>query len=236
MGLDRVFWCRKAAIRVPLLSLYRLLRPRSGAQSPQSVGPQDFPNTVSLGFSVNRDNPHPRGVSYLAGYRIGPKWRNESFASCSGPFMLHSLPQSSAIRGKESTMAQQFGEEVAVRDFHIDVPEEELVDLRQRIAATRWPTKELVEDRSQGVQLVTIQKVARYWVEEYDWRKVEAKLKSYPQFITNIDGLDIHFIHVRSKEKNALPVIVTHGWPGSIIEQLKIIDPLTNPTAYSRSA
>jgi pimeloyl-ACP methyl ester carboxylesterase len=123
-----------------------------------------------------------------------------------------------------------------IRDFHIDVPEEELVDLRQRIAATRWPERETVEDQSQGVQLAMMQKLARYWATEYDWRKVEAKLNSYPQFITNIDGLDIQFTHVRSKHENALPVIVTHGWPGSIIEQLKIIDPLTNPTAYGGSA
>src|ERR687885_2386424 len=133
-------------------------------------------------------------------------------------------------------MAHQVGEEVAVRDFHIDVLEEELDDLRQRILATRWPEKEPVTDFSQGVQLATMQELARYWATEYDWRKVEAKLNSYPQFITNIDGLDIHFIHVRSKEKNALPVIVTHGWPGSIIEQLKIIDPLTNPAAYGGKA
>jgi pimeloyl-ACP methyl ester carboxylesterase len=133
-------------------------------------------------------------------------------------------------------MAQQVGEEVAVRDFHIDVPQEELDDLRQRILATRWPEKEPVTDFSQGVPLATMQKLARYWATEYDWRKVEAKLNSYPQFITNIDGLDIHFIHVRSKEQNALPVIVTHGWPGSIIEQLKIIDPLTDPTAHGGSA
>src|ERR687893_1864921 len=132
---------------------------------------------------------------------------------------------------------QQVGEEVAVRDFPtINVPEEELDDLRQRILATRWPEKETVADFSQGVPLATMQKLARYWATEYDWRKVEAKLNSYPQFITNIDGLDIHFIHVRSKEQNALPVIVTHGWPGSIIEQLKIIDPLTNPTAYGADA
>src|SRR5215213_6875242 len=133
-------------------------------------------------------------------------------------------------------MAIQGGEEVAVRDFHIDVPEEELVDLRQRITATRWPEKEPVADFSQGVPLATMQKLAHYWTTEYDWRKVEAKLNSYPQFITNIDGLDIQFTHVRSKEKNALPVIVTHGWPGSIIEQLKIIDPLTDPTAHGGSA
>src|SRR5215212_5964983 len=134
-------------------------------------------------------------------------------------------------------MAQLVGNEVAVRDFPtINVPEEELDDLRQRILATRWPERETVTDFSQGVPLATMQKLARYWAEEHDWRKVEEKLNSYPQFITNIDGLDIHFIHVRSKEQNALPVIVTHGWPGSIIEQLKIIDPLVNPTAYGGSA
>jgi len=124
----------------------------------------------------------------------------------------------------------------AIRPFTIETPEADLEELRRRIAATRWPEKETVEDQSQGVPLATMQKLARYWTTEYDWRKVEAKLNSYPQFITEIDGLDIHFIHVRSKEKNALPVIVTHGWPGSIIEQLKIIDPLVDPTAYGGSA
>ena len=124
----------------------------------------------------------------------------------------------------------------AIRPFQFHASDEDLADLRQRIKATRWPEKEPVADFSQGVPLATMQKLARYWTTEYDWRKVEAKLNSYPQFITEIDGLDIHFIHVRSKEKNALPVIVTHGWPGSIIEQLKIIDPLTNPTAHGGSA
>ena len=107
---------------------------------------------------------------------------------------------------------------------------------RRRIAETRWPSQELVADRSQGVQLATIQELARYWGNGYDWRACEARLNALPQFITEIDGLDIHFIHVRSKHKNALPLIVTHGWPGSIIEQLKIIDPLTNPTAHGASA
>jgi pimeloyl-ACP methyl ester carboxylesterase len=123
-----------------------------------------------------------------------------------------------------------------IRPFHVNVPEAELTELRRRIDATRWPERELVTDISQGVQLATIQKLARYWATDYDWRKVEAKLKALPQFITNIDGLDIHFIHVRSKHENALPLIVTHGWPGSIIEQMKIIDPLTNPTAHGASA
>src|SRR4029453_12662360 len=122
-------------------------------------------------------------------------------------------------------------DKTAIRPFHVNVPEAELVELRKRINATRWPERETVTDQSQGVQLATMQKLARYWATEYDWRKVEARLQALPQFITEIDGLDIHFIHVRSKHENALPVIVTHGWPGSIIEQLKIIDPLTNPTA-----
>jgi pimeloyl-ACP methyl ester carboxylesterase len=124
----------------------------------------------------------------------------------------------------------------AIRPFRVDVPEEDLVDLRQRITATRWPEKETVDDLSQGLPLATMQKLARYWTTEYDWRKVEERLNALPHFIAEIDGLDIHFIHVRSKHENALPVIVTHGWPGSIIEQLKIIDPLVNPTAHGGKA
>ena len=120
--------------------------------------------------------------------------------------------------------------------FRINVPEEALVDLRRRIAATRWPTKETVTDQSQGVQLAMMQELVRYWATDYDWRKVEAKLNALPQFITEIDGLDIHFIHVRSKHENAMPLIVTHGWPGSIIEQLKIIGPLADPTAFGGRA
>jgi pimeloyl-ACP methyl ester carboxylesterase len=123
-----------------------------------------------------------------------------------------------------------------IRPFNVNVPEAELTELRRRINATRWPERETVTDASQGVQLAMMQKVARYWATDYDWRKVEAKLKALPKFITNIDGVDIHFVHVRSKHENALPLIVTHGWPGSIIEQLKIIDPLTNPTAHGASA
>ena len=124
----------------------------------------------------------------------------------------------------------------AIRPFRVDIPAEALVDLRNRLAATRLPEQETVSDNSQGVPLATVQKLVRYWVNDYDWRKIEAKLNSYPNFITEIDGLDIHFVHVRSKHKNALPLIVTHGWPGSIIEQLKIIDPLVNPTAHGGSA
>jgi pimeloyl-ACP methyl ester carboxylesterase len=133
-------------------------------------------------------------------------------------------------------MTNTVGERVDVRPFSIDVPEEDLVDLRRRIAATQWPEKETVADESQGVQLATMQELARYWATDYDWRKCEATLNELPQFITEIDGLDIHFIHVRSKHEDALPLIVNHGWPGSIIEQLKIIDPLVDPTAHGRSA
>ena len=124
----------------------------------------------------------------------------------------------------------------AVRPFQVNVPEAELTDLRRRIDATRWPERETVTDHSQGVPLATMQKLARYWATEYDWRKVEARLNAVPNFIIEIDDLDIHFIHVRSKHENALPLIVTHGWPGSVIEQLKIIEPLTNPTAHGGSA
>jgi len=122
-----------------------------------------------------------------------------------------------------------------IRPFHVNAPETELTELRRRLNATKWPERETVADASQGVQLATVQALARYST-DYDWRKIEAKLNVLPQFITEIDGLDIHFIHVRSKHENALPLIVTHGWPGSITEQMKIIDPLTNPTAHGGNA
>jgi pimeloyl-ACP methyl ester carboxylesterase len=125
---------------------------------------------------------------------------------------------------------------VEIRPFRIEVADEQLADLRRRIAETRWPDKELVTDPSQGVQLAMLQELARYWSDEYDWRKAEAKLNALPQFITEIDGLDVHFIHVRSPHEDAMPLIVTHGWPGSVIEMLEIIGPLTDPTAYGGSA
>jgi pimeloyl-ACP methyl ester carboxylesterase len=134
-----------------------------------------------------------------------------------------------------AAMTQPSGD-TSIRPFKFHASDEALADLHRRIAATKWPSQELVTDPSQGVQLATMRELARYWQTGYDWRKVEARLNALPQFITNIDGLDIHFIHVRSKNPNALPVIVTHGWPGSIIEQLKIIEPLTNPTAHGGSA
>jgi hypothetical protein len=160
-----------------------------------------------------------------------------------------SYAQTGAAATKESTMTSQLqyttptsarpraaAEDTAIRPFRIRVPKAELVELRRRIMATRWPEKETVADHSQGVPLAMVRELARYWATDYDWRKCEAKLNAVPQFVTTIDGLDIHFIHVRSKHANALPLIVTHGWPGSIIEQLKIIDPLTNPTAYGGNA
>jgi len=127
-------------------------------------------------------------------------------------------------------------EKNAIRPFHVSIPEEELTELRRRINTTRWPEKETVSDQTQGVQLETIQELARYWANEYDWRKIESKLNAYPHYITEIDDLDIHFIHVRSKHEDALPLIIAHGWPGSIVEQMKLIEPLTNPTAYGGSA
>ncbi|KAB1923158.1 epoxide hydrolase [Micromonospora noduli] len=123
-----------------------------------------------------------------------------------------------------------------IRPFKVEIPDADLKAMRARIAATRWPEKETVPDQSQGVQLATMQTLARYWEKEYDWRKVEARLNALPQFMTEIDGLDIHFLHIRSKHEDALPLIITHGWPGSVIEQMKIIDPLTNPTAHGASA
>src|SRR6202142_3320515 len=138
--------------------------------------------------------------------------------------------------GVLSSKLQAETEDGAIRPFRIDVPEEELVNLRQRIAATKWPDRETVSDATQGVQLATMRELARYWATDYDWRRGEARVNGLPQFITEIDGLDIHFIHVRSKHENALPLIVTHGWPGSVVEQLKIIDPLTNPTAHGGNA
>jgi pimeloyl-ACP methyl ester carboxylesterase len=124
----------------------------------------------------------------------------------------------------------------AVRPFRVDIPEGELADLRRRIEATRWPSKELVADRSQGVQLATLQALARYWAKEYDWRRVEARLNALPQFTTEVDGVEIHFIHVRSQHEDAMPLIMTHGWPGSVIELLDTIGPLTDPTAHGGAA
>jgi pimeloyl-ACP methyl ester carboxylesterase len=141
-----------------------------------------------------------------------------------------------AMTGTATESARQTGTgSTEIRPFRVNIPDAELADLRRRIKATKWPDREIVSDTTQGVQLATIQKLAQHWA-EHDWRKCEARLNSFPQFVTEIDGVDIHFIHVGSKHDNALPIIVTHGWPGSIIEQLKIIEPLTNPTAFGGTA
>src|SRR6202163_2717891 len=142
----------------------------------------------------------------------------------------------SAAGGAARVLPSSATDPNAIRPFRFTASKEALDDLRRRVNATKWPERETVTDASQGVQLATIQALARYWGTEYDWRKSEARLMALPNFITEIDGLDIHFIHVRSKHENALPMIVTHGWPGSIIEQMKIIDPLTNPTAHGGTA
>jgi pimeloyl-ACP methyl ester carboxylesterase len=135
-----------------------------------------------------------------------------------------------------SVTAEKPAGATAIRPFHVDVPEDDLVDLRRRIAATRWPERETVADQSQGVQLATIQELARYWSTDYDLRRFEARLNALPQFLTEIDGLDIHFVHVRSGHDGALPIVITHGWPGSVVEMLDVIGPLTDPTAHGGSA
>jgi pimeloyl-ACP methyl ester carboxylesterase len=140
------------------------------------------------------------------------------------------------IRAVFRSVPERTTDKAALRSLEVNVPEAELTELRKRIEATRWPDRETVPDATQGVQLATTQALARYWATDYDWRQCEARLNALPNFITEIDGLDIHFIHVHSKHENALPLMVTHGWPGSVVEQLKIIDPLTNPTAHGGSA
>jgi pimeloyl-ACP methyl ester carboxylesterase len=139
-------------------------------------------------------------------------------------------------QSKETIILGQPAGDTSIRPFSFNASDDELADLKRRIAATRWPDRETVNDDSQGVRLDTIQKLADYWLNQHDWRKVEARINSFPNFVTNIDGVDIHFIHAKSKHENALPLIVTHGWPGSIIEQLKIIEPLTDPTAHGGTA
>ena len=144
---------------------------------------------------------------------------------------MATMTQTSATQER----SEQAADQNAIRPFHVSIPEEALVDLRRRIAATRWPEKETVADQSQGVQLAKLQELVHYWGTEYDWRKGEARLNAVPQFITEVDGLDIHFIHVRSKHEKALPLIVTHGWQGSVFEQIKLIGPLTDPTKVRRT-
>jgi pimeloyl-ACP methyl ester carboxylesterase len=142
----------------------------------------------------------------------------------------------STITTQDDVGRQTGSDQTAIRPFHANVPEEALEDLRRRIAATRWPSTELVDDRSQGVQLATIQALARYWTSNYDWRACEARLNALPQFKSEIDGVDIHLIHVRSPHEDALPLIMTHGWPGSVIDMLETVGPLTDPTAHGGRA
>jgi pimeloyl-ACP methyl ester carboxylesterase len=173
----------------------------------------------------------------------GPVFRIAGFAAFA-VLLLAASSYSQTLLRKEITMSQSAvlidaapsTASDAIRPFHFNATKEQLADLRKRVAATKWPEQETVSDTTQGVQLKTMQELAHYWATGYDWRKCEAKLNTYPQFVTNIDGLDIHFIHVRSKNPNALPIIITHGWPGSIIEQLKVIGPLTDPVAYGGKA
>jgi pimeloyl-ACP methyl ester carboxylesterase len=157
-------------------------------------------------------------------------------ASCILGVFVIAAPSYGQAAPPADQQASAKADDTSIRPFHVNFPESQLTDLRQRVAATRWPDKETVADASQGVQLATMQKLAQYWATDYDWRKCEAKLNALPLFVTDIDGLEIQFIHVRSKNPNALPVIITHGWPGSIIEQLKIIGPLTDPVAYGGKA
>jgi pimeloyl-ACP methyl ester carboxylesterase len=162
------------------------------------------------------------GVTVLTAFTVWPATQ---------PISTSSIQKENSMNTFVSTVT-----DVQIRPFTINIPEEALDDLRQRILATRWPSKELVADRSQGVQLATLRELANYWTTEYDWRTVEAKLNALPQFVTEIDGVDIHFIHIRSRHENALPLIMTHGWPGSVIELLDTIGPLTDPTAYGGKA
>src|SRR6204780_1039523 len=180
-------------------------------------------------------------MSVIASESIRPYFLSISRAMRAFSLGLLALPcyaqaVSSAEVGSPVSASRTGVQDEAIRPFKFHASEEALADLRRRIGATKWPSAELVNDASQGVQLATTRELARYWEKDYDWRKVETRLNALPQFITTIDGVDIHFIHVRSKNPNALPIIITHGWPGSIIEQMKIIDPLTNPTAHGGKA
>src|SRR5262249_26770385 len=150
--------------------------------------------------------------------------------------MTMTTPATGAVVVATAGAAGQAAEDQSIRPFTYNAPQAKLDDLRRRVAATQWPEKETVADDSQGVPLATMQELARYWATDYDWRKAEARLNAYPQFVTNIDGLEIHFIHVRSKNPKALPLIINHGWPGSVLEQIKLIELLTDPTAHGGKA
>jgi pimeloyl-ACP methyl ester carboxylesterase len=191
----------------------------------------------------------PEKAQYMSALSSSPTWRGFLRAiTVAGAFCIFLLAvqiyaQTSRNAISEDSISNSLPakspaatEDKAIRPFRVKIPEEALVDLRRRLAATRWPDQETVTDPSQGVQLATMKELARYWQTAYDWRKAEAKLNALPQFVTTIDSVDIHFIHVKSRHPNALPVIITHGWPGSVIEQLKVIGPLTDPTAHGGGA
>src|SRR6266850_4378568 len=193
---------------------------------------------------VNHSGPatlvRPRRSMMMSAVSSSPTWRNVlvtvAAAGAFGLVLLAAPGDAQTATEQETTVAPSETTTAAVRPFRANVPEEALVDLRRRVAATRWPDRETVTDRSQGVPLAKLQELVRYWGTDYDWRKAEAKLNAWPQFVTTIDGLDIHFMHVRSRHPNALPLIMTHGWPGSVFELLKVIGPLTDPTAYGGRA
>jgi pimeloyl-ACP methyl ester carboxylesterase len=193
---------------------------------------------AAMGATVGASALSARGASAASGSAgatgepLGSAARATNQRAAEAAHAAHTIGENTMLDQMTSARAQG----TAIRPFVVHVPDADIDNLRRRIAATQWPDRETVTDSSQGVPLATMQELARYWGTDYDWRKIEAKLNALPQFITEIDGLDIHFIHVRSQHEDALPLIVNHGWPGSVIEQLKIVDPLTNPTAYGASA
>src|SRR5262249_29927931 len=208
-----------------------------GTNHAPDVSPSDSPCWTSVQLDCLRFYPHFTARNHHFEHDCLLR-RLIMSASISSP-TRRSILAASAAAGAFSLLPTHFApaaDDTTVRPFKINVPEEQVVDLRRRIAATRWPDRETVADQSQGVQLAKLQELVSYWGTDYDWRKIEAKLNALPQFVTTIDGVDIHFIHVRSRHANALPVIISHGWPGSVIEQLKIIDPLASPTAHGGSA
>ena len=191
-------------------------------------------NTIESAIGINPSVSQTRRSFLRQISAVGTLWRF-MFAAPGAAQIIPGFRVHPSLEGAHVAKADVDGDE-SIRPFHVDVPDAALNDLQQRLAATNWPEREVVTDASQGVQLATMHALATYWQTGYDWRKVEARLNALPQFKTSIDGLDIHFIHVRSKNPNALPVIITHGWPGSVIEQMKVIGPLTDPTAYGGKA
>jgi len=186
---------------------------------------------------MSLDNPQPSPTSrrtFLAASATALSMSPLAFSLSSNATTMPAVGADVPVA--TASPAQQSANDGRVRPFSVRVSQGELTDLQRRISTTKWPSRELVTDASQGVQLATMRELSRHWQSNYDWRKFEARLNALPQFMTTIDGVDIHFIHVRSKHRDAMPVIVTHGWPGSVIEQMKIIDPLTKPTAHGGDA